>query len=62
MLDGNYGPKVLLKTLLMLLAIWLVSCLFYKIFVSCFTQCVSEPPAKIITEQLEMVNQIYCSV
>ena len=47
----------------MLLAIFLLLCLFYKIISSCITKCVTELPIKIrMIRQLEMINQIYSSV
>ena len=47
----------------MLLAIFLLLCLFDKIISSCIAKCVTEPPIKIrMTRQLEMINQIYSSI
>ena len=60
---GSSWLKYLLITLLMLLAILFVFCLFYKIIVSCITKCMTEPPTKIMmTRLLEAVDQIYSSV
>ena len=60
---GSSWLKHLLITLLMLLAILFVFCLFYKIIVSYITKCMTEPPTKIMmTRQLEAVDQIYSSV
>ena len=60
---GRSWLKYLLITLLTLLAILFVFCLFYKIIVFCITKCVTEPPTKIMmTRRLERVDQIYSSV
>ena len=50
-------------TLIMLLVMLFVLCLFYKIAVSCITKCVTESPMKIMMIRgLEMVDQIYNSL
>ena len=60
---GNAWLKYLPITLLMLLAILFLFCLYYKIIVSCVTKCMTVPHAKIImTQQLKAVDQIYGSV
>ena len=47
----------------MSLAILLVFCLFYKIIVSCFTKCVTEPQIKLTKIwRLETIDQIYSSI
>lgn len=51
--NGNSWLIFLLITLLMLLAILLVICQFYKIIVSCITKGMAEPSIQIImTRQL----------
>ena len=47
-------------TWLMLLAVLLVFCLFYKIIISFITKDMTEHPIKIMmTRQLETIDQIY---
>jgi len=58
--NGSSWLKFLFMTLLLLLAILLIFCLFYKITVACIIQRVTESPIKMMTRQLETIDQI-CS-
>ena len=50
-------------TILMLPAILLVFCLFYKIIASCNIKCVTEPQIKLMMiRQLEITDQKYISI
>ena len=58
--EGSW-QKYLLLIPLMLLTILFVFCLFHKIIISCITNCMTEPPVKMMT-RLEAVDQIYSSI
>ena len=50
-------------TLLMLLAVLLVFCPFYKIIVSCITKCMLDLQIKLMMiRSLEMIDQIYSAM
>ena len=49
-------------TLLMLLGMLLVFCLFYGIIVSRITKCETESPVKLMISWLEMTDQIHSPI
>ena len=52
--------KSLFVTLITLLAVLLVICLFYRIFVFCITQYITRPPSKLmIAKVLEEIDHIH---